>query len=171
MRGAFTLIEMLIAILLTAIVFTYLYATLDDVRASHRHYEKAVGGVTASQRIFSGLEADLTQLRAPLQIVHEAGYDRFSVITAHSLYGIARPWVHYYISKKEHALIRVEANMPIDFSRSGYIGDSNGTYFFADKLATGCSSLRITANGARLDLLLRCRSISPIVMSVYKGDR
>ena len=49
MNRAFTLIEMLIAILLTAIVFTYLYATLDNVRASHGRYEKAVEGVSEAE--------------------------------------------------------------------------------------------------------------------------
>jgi prepilin-type N-terminal cleavage/methylation domain-containing protein len=168
---AFTLIEMLIAILLTAIVFTYLYATLNNVRANHGRYEKAVEGVSDAERIFSMLQADLTQSRDAPQIVHEAGFDRFSVTTAHSVYGIARPWVHYYISRKDLALIRVEADRPIDFSRSGYIGDINGTYLFVDRLAEGCSSLRISTNGSKLDLLLRCRQIPPIVISLYKGDR
>ncbi|BDY13450.1 PulJ/GspJ family protein [Hydrogenimonas cancrithermarum] len=171
MKKAFTLVEMLIAVLLTAIVFTYLFATLNDLRSSHARYEKSAKSVTASQTIFSLLTEDITQMRSPMTIVHEAGYDRFSFTTDHSTYGIARPWVHYYVSRRENALIRIEATKPIDFFGSNYIGDLNGTYFFADKLAVECTSLRISDNKSHADLLLKCQKIAPIVMTLYKGDR
>ena len=170
-RTAFTLIEMLIAILLTALVFTYLYATLDTVRNDNGRYRQSVAEVTHAQRIYGLLSQDLTQLRSPVRIVHEAGFDRIDFTTDHSLYGIPRPWVHWYVSRNENALIRLESTLPIDFQRSDYIGDSNGTYFFADRLAVGCGSLRFSANGSRIDTLVRCRDASPVVMTLYKGDQ
>ncbi|WP_269089363.1 PulJ/GspJ family protein [Hydrogenimonas urashimensis] len=168
---AFTLIEMLISILLTAIVFTYLYATLESVRGDHARYTKSVGSVTTSQKIYTLLMQDITQMRSAVEIIHEAGYDRIAFKTDHSVYGMARPWVHYYISRNEEALIRIEATAPIDFFRTNYVGDSNGTYFFADRLAAGCSSLRFTLSGPRINLLLRCKDITPIVAVFYKGDQ
>jgi prepilin-type N-terminal cleavage/methylation domain-containing protein len=170
-KSAFTLVEMLISILLTAIVFTYLYATLDSVRADHARYTRSVESVTDSQRIYSLLLQDITQMRSPAEIVHEAGYDRIAFETDHSVYGIARPWVHYYISRNEEALIRIESTAPIDFFRSNYIGDTNGTYFFADRLADGCSSLRFTLSGSRINMLVKCRATTPIVAVFYKGDQ
>ncbi|WP_456323376.1 PulJ/GspJ family protein [Hydrogenimonas sp.] len=171
MKRGFTLVEMLISILLTAIVFTYLFATLDGLRASHSRYVKSVKKVTASQTIFSLLTKDITQMRSRMAITHEAGYDRFSFTTENSIYGIARPWVLYYVSRMENALIRIEATKPIDFSGSDYIGDENGTYFFADKLATECTSFRIGDNGSHADFLLKCKNIAPLVMALYKGDQ
>ena len=171
MSRAFTLVEMLVSLLLTALVFTYLYATLDNVREGHARYMLSVESVTASQRIYELFERDLTQIRGAVEMVHEAGYDRIAFTTDHSIYDIARPWVHYYISRKEEALIRIESTRPIDFFRSDYIGDANGTYFFADRLATGCGSLRFTARGARINFLLKCTGIAPIVATLYKGDR
>ncbi|WP_457595748.1 prepilin-type N-terminal cleavage/methylation domain-containing protein [Hydrogenimonas sp.] len=170
-RRAFTLVEMLVALLLTALVFTYLYATLDSVRGDHGRYERSVARVEASQRITSLLMQDLTQLRSPLEIVHEAGYDRIAFTTAHSIYGIARPWVHYYVSANGEALVRIESTAPIDFFRSDYVGDVNGTYFFADRLAEGCSSLRFSVTGPRVDLMVRCHGIEPVLATFYKGDR
>ena len=171
MKKAFTLVEMLISVLLTAIVFTYLFSTLNSLKSSHSRYKASAKSVMTSQTIFSLLTEDITQIRSPMTIVHEAGYDRFSFTTDHSVYGIARPWVHYYISRMENALIRIEATKPIDFSGSNYIGDLNGTYFFADKLAVECTSLRIGDNRSHADLLLECGKIAPIVMTLYKGDR
>ena len=171
MRRAFTLVEMLISLLLTAMVFTYLYATLDGVRDSHARYAASVKSVVSSQRIYETLTLDLSEVRGDIEIVHEAGYDRIDFFTDHSLYDIPRPWVHYYISRKEQALIRIESTLPIDFFRTDYIGDANGTYFYADRLATGCSSLRFTQAGPRVHLMLRCAGIEPIVATLYKGDR
>lgn len=162
---------MLISILLTAVVFTYLYATLNSVRDNHARYTRSVRKVTNSQRIYAMLLQDISQMRSPVQIVHEAGYDRLSLKTDHTVYGIPRPWVHYYISRNKEALIRIEATSSIDFFRSNYIGDTKGTYFFADKLAEGCSSLRFTLSGPRINMLLRCQDISPIVAVLYKGDQ
>jgi len=170
-RRAFTLVEMLISILLTAMVFTYLYATLDGVRKSHARYARSVENVTASQRIYDTLVRDLGELRSDVHIVHEAGYDRIDFLTDHSVYDIPRPWVHYYISRKEEALIRIESTRPIDFFRTSYVGDANGTYFFADRLVSGCSSLRFTQAGARINFMLKCTGIEPIVATLYKGDR
>ncbi|WP_456402877.1 PulJ/GspJ family protein [Hydrogenimonas sp.] len=169
MKRGFTLVEMLISIMLTAIVFTYLYATLNDVKKGHERYKTSAEAVTGGQRIFSLLSKDLTQLREPPQIIHGAGYDRLSLTTENSIYGVARPWVHYFVSSNAHALIRIEATRPIDFSLN-YVGDANGTYFFADRLAEGCDSFRISERAGRTDLLLRCEKIAPIAMTLYKGD-
>ncbi len=171
MKYAFTLVEMLISILLTAIVFVYLYATLDSVRSDHERYDRSIRNITTSQRIYGLLLQDIAQMRSPVEIVHEAGYDRIAFTTDHSVYGISRPWIHYYISRNEERLVRIEATHAIDFSGSSYIGDVNGTYLFADTLAAGCSSLRFTANGPRLSILLKCRDIAPIVATLYKGDQ
>jgi prepilin-type N-terminal cleavage/methylation domain-containing protein len=170
-KSAFTLVEMLVSILLTALVFTYLYATLDGIRESHGRYGRAIEDVTRSQRIYSLMTQDLSQVRGPVHIVHEAGYDRIDFLTAHSVYGIARPWVHYYISGRDEALIRIESTLPIDFFGANYVGDANGTYFYADNLARKCGSLRFTATGSRINFLLECQNVTPIVATLYKGDR
>ncbi|WP_353661211.1 prepilin-type N-terminal cleavage/methylation domain-containing protein [Hydrogenimonas sp. SS33] len=167
---AFTLIEMLIAILLTAMVFTYLYATLDTVRGDRKRYEHSVARTLHAQRIYDLLSMDLTQMRSRATIVHEAGFDRIAFTTDHSLYGIPRPWVHWYVSSNGNALIRIESTGPIDFMRSDYIGDAKGTYFFSDLLGNDCSSLRFTDNGERIDFMVRCRDADAIVASLYKGD-
>ncbi len=161
---------MLISIMLTAIVFTYIYATLDNVKKSHIRYKEGSKEVTSAQMIFSLFTKDLTQLKEPPTVTHEAGFDRISFTTKNSVYGIARPWVHYYISSKESALIRIEATRPIDFFGSNYIGDANGTYFFADKLAKGCDSFRVGERADRVDIFLKCEDNAPIAMTIYKGD-
>ncbi len=169
MKRAFTLVEMLISIMLTAIVFTYIYAALNDLKKSQARYMESADTVTSAQKIFSLLSKDLTQLRGAADIIHEAGYDRVSFTTDNTIYGIARPWIHYYVSSKSRALIRVESTAPIDFFTANYIGDANGTYFFADKLAEGCDSFRAAQRADRIEILLRCENIAPIALTLYKG--
>ncbi len=169
MKRAFTLVEMLISIMLTAIVFTYIYAALNDLKKSQTRYMESAETVTSAQKIFSLLSKDFTQLRGVADIVHEAGYDRVSLTTDNTLYGIARPWIHYYISSKSRALIRVESTAPIDFFTANYIGDANGTYFFADKLAEGCDSFRAAQRADRVEIFLKCENIAPIALTLYKG--
>ncbi|MCF6201079.1 MAG: prepilin-type N-terminal cleavage/methylation domain-containing protein [Hydrogenimonas sp.] len=171
MRRGFTLVEMLVSILLTAILFAYLYGTLDNLKNSHDRYSDSTAKIESAQMIFSLLYRDLTQLKKRASIVHEAGFDRISFTTKNSLYGIARPWVFYYISAKENALIRVEATKPVDFFGGYYVNDANGTYFFADKLATGCESFRVAERGERIDLMVRCKKMAPIAATLYKGGR
>ncbi len=170
MKRAFTLIEMMIALFLTAMVFTYLYAVLDNVKKEHLRYERSVARITDAQKIYDLMIHDLSQIRSPVRIIHEAGYDRISFFTAHSVYGIARPWVHYFVSRKEDALIRIESTVPIDFLRTSYIGDAQGTYFFADRLAKGCDSLRFSVVGSKTHMMLKCTGIEPIVATLYVGD-
>ncbi len=169
MKRAFTIVEMLISIMLTAIVFTYIYAALNDLKKSQARYMESADTVTSAQKIFSLLSKDLTQLRGAADIIHEAGYDRVSFTTDNTIYGIARPWIHYYVSSKSRALIRVESTAPIDFFTANYIGDANGTYFFADKLAEGCDSFRAAQRADRIEILLRCENIAPIALTLYKG--
>ncbi|WP_456382708.1 PulJ/GspJ family protein [Hydrogenimonas sp.] len=170
-RPGFTLVEMLVSILLTAMVFTYLYGTLDSVRKSHTRYTRSVQKVTNAQTVYGLILRDISQVRGPVKIVHEGGFDHIAFTTDHSIYGMARPWVHYYVSRNEEALIRIEATTAIDFFGSNYIGDGKGTYFFADRLATGCTSLRFSRSGSRIYALVKCSDATPIVSVLYKGDR
>ncbi len=168
-RSAFTLIEMLIALFLTAVLFLYLYGTLDQVKKDHAHDLKHIDTVKKSQSIYDILSHDLTEIRGPLRIVHEAGYDRVDFLGDHSLYGIARPWIHWYVSQKDHALIRIEATAPIDFLHENYL-ESGGVTFFADRFASDCASFRLTRKASLLNLLIRCRDIEPILSTLYIGD-
>ncbi len=170
MNRGFTLVEMLVSIILTAIVFTYIYATLNSVKKSQKRYMESEKTVTKAQKIFSIFLKDITELRESPYIVHRAGFDRISFVTDNSIYSIARPWVHYYISSKSHALIRVESTRQINFLGANYISDANGTYFFADKLAEGCDSFRVANRKTRMEIILKCKDTAPIAMTLYKGE-
>ncbi len=168
-RSAFTLIEMLIALFLTAVLFVYLYGTLDQVKKDHTRYLSGIKTLQNSQRIYDILVHDLTEIRGPLHIVHEAGYDRIDMITDHSVYDIPRPWVHWFVSQKDHALIRIEATAPIDFLHKNYL-QNGGAAFFADRFAQGCDSLRFTLSTGSVNMMIRCRKIEPILSRIFVGD-
>ncbi len=166
MKRGFTLLEMVIAVMLTALLMGAMYGLLNTLRSHYRHYSDGLNNQTATADIYTLLTRDLAQIRAKPQTVHEAGYDRFGFQTDHSIYGIPRPWVYYFISRKERALVRIEAVAPMPFSSAKM--DAYPT-FFTDVLATECDSLRIGEEYDRFHIFVRCRHIDPILVSIIKG--
>lgn len=160
---------MLVSVLITAMIMVYLYATLNNVKQRHENTKRYTDRIVQSEQLFSLMMRDFTQRRSPLEIFHDPSFDRTSLFCDNSLYSIAKPWVFYYVSDKERALVRVESTSEIDFTQFGSAADQKMPYFFADVLATECESFRVSTNGERLDVMLRCQSTEPIVLSLFQG--
>ena len=166
-RRAFTLIETMVALLLTAILFFYLHGVLDTLRKNHRRYETVADTMVRTAFLHRLFLNDLSQARSHPHIVHEAGYDRIDFRTDHTLYGLSMPWVHYFISEKDRALIRIEAVRPIDFARGSHI--SAQVAFFADRLALGCTTLRFRMDENGVDAMVRCDGMDSLLISAWRG--
>ena len=166
MRRAFTLLEMLIALGIGVMIFYAFFALIDTAHTGRARTVSGLQKSEKSRRIFDLMLYDLMQLRDKPEIIHEAGYDRIAFVSDHSLYGIPRPWIHYFISQKDKTLVRVEATGPVDFyNRRG------DRLFFADTLASGCDSLRFVEQYDRIGVLLRCKDTDPLVLSLYRGGK
>ena len=161
---------MVIALMLTALLFVTLYGITDQLRQNHRRYRAGLEKSRHTQNVAALILEDLAQVRQKAQIVHDAGYDRIALYTANSLYGIARPWVHYYVSKERRALVRIEATAKIDFLKGDYGRTASDPLFFADVLATGCRSFRIHDGYDRFNVFIRCESLEPVTLAVFKGS-
>jgi len=166
-KRGFTLIEMVVAVVLTGILFTAMYGLTDALRFDVRHYRDRLKKNETGQTLYSLLLLDLTEIREKPKVEHEAGYDRFGFLSDHSLYGIPRPWVYYFVSQKERALIRVESTEPIRFISLS--ATATRPLFFADVLARECDSLRLGEQFDRYDLLVRCKGVDPVVATIPKG--
>ncbi|ADV45317.1 prepilin-type N-terminal cleavage/methylation domain-containing protein [Nitratifractor salsuginis] len=107
-RGAFTLIEVLISILLISLVLLGLYQSLDVQRSSNRNLHEHLVKAMNRDRVVMALYRDLLSSDGNLTLV-KGEYDRLCINrTAHTLYDLPNPRVCWLVLKEGRELIRVE---------------------------------------------------------------
>jgi prepilin-type N-terminal cleavage/methylation domain-containing protein len=107
-RGAFTLIEVLIAIALMGLILPALYQTVDLLRDSNTHLweylQKSKKEVQATQTFY----LDIASSDGNLTIT-QGEFDRLCMEqTMNSLYGLPAAKVCWVVLKDKHTLVRVE---------------------------------------------------------------
>lgn len=168
-KKAFTLVEMLIAITLTALILFYLYAVLHQVQKSHRIYEKKLTQLQHKERLYQTLSQDIMLSIGTIHIKKESGFDRAYLVGRHSLYGFSQPWIYYYVSRKESALVRIESNKAIDFDNNLLADGMQSPYFYSDILARKCHSFRIELDQDRAKVWIDCNDTGMIAAIFPKG--
>ena len=109
-RGGFTLIEVLIAVALLALVLLGLYGSLDLQRRSNRQLHEYLQKSLNRDRIAMTLYRDLLESDGNLSLAN-GEFDRLCIgQTGHSLYGLAYPAVCWLVQKEHHTLTRVEGS-------------------------------------------------------------
>jgi prepilin-type N-terminal cleavage/methylation domain-containing protein len=107
-RGAFTLIEVLVSILLISLVLLGLYQSLDIQRSSNRNLHEHLIKAMNRDRVIMALYRDLLSSDGNLTLV-KGEYDRLCINrTAHTLYDLPNPQVCWLVLQEGRALIRVE---------------------------------------------------------------
>jgi prepilin-type N-terminal cleavage/methylation domain-containing protein len=107
-RGAFTLIEVLVSILLISLVLLGLYRSLDIQRASNRNLHKHLQKAMNQDRAVMVLYRDLLSSDGNLTLV-KGEYDRLCINqTRHTLYDLPHPRVCWLVLKEGRVLVRVE---------------------------------------------------------------
>lgn len=167
---AFTLVEMLIAITLTAVILFYLYAILHQVQKSHRVYEKKLIKLQHKERLYRVLSQDIMFSIGAIHVKKESGFDHADFVSRNSLYGFAKPWIYYYISRKESALVRIESNKAIDFDNNLLADGMHSPYFYGDILARGCHSFRMELDQDQVKVWIDCNDTGMIAAIFPKGS-
>ena len=109
MRGyAFTLIEMMIAILLFSMVTLFLTSTLEHQRKNYTILKEATASEDRLQKMQKLLQDDIIQSQE-LLIIKGDTYISLELRTTSSLYGIAAPYVKWFVNPKTQELIRSES--------------------------------------------------------------
>ncbi len=108
-RKAFTLIEVLVSIFLLSIVIFTLYKNLDIIRASDKQLRETLEASQKFTKIYKTLYLDLLQISDKAVITSkERDFDRICFYSTHSLYQMPKPYICYFIHKKENTLLRIE---------------------------------------------------------------
>jgi len=113
MRRAFTLIELVMAVLILSILLIFLYKSYADLNRSNRVYTEAAKQLDTKARLKKSIYLDLL-LASKESILHEQEdqkFDFISFMTEHSLHRRIKPYVSYVV--KEHILYRLESREQI----------------------------------------------------------
>ena len=108
-RHAFTLIEMMIAITLFAVIMIFLYESIASLDKSNRFYGDKLSAMTTEQSLFRTLYLDLSLSEPNVgEIVNvDKNEDVVLIQTSHIVHSHVMPYVAYLV--KEKHLYRIES--------------------------------------------------------------
>ncbi|MHC3995154.1 type II secretion system protein [Thiomicrolovo sp. ZZH C-3] len=113
-RTAFTLMELLISVVLIAMLALFLYGALGGSRASNQTMKAHADAETRRLKQFTLLYRDCVESYAfGVLSTNDKHYQVLQLQTKNSLYGIAAPYVTYFVHAETLQLVRLEAAFPI----------------------------------------------------------
>ena len=109
MKKAFTLIELVVAIIILSILMVFLYQSYADLNRVNKTYTKAVEKLKTEELIKRAFYLDLLEAyKESVFIQHiDKKFDFISFMTRHSIHRRINPYVSYIV--KEKVLYRLES--------------------------------------------------------------
>ena len=162
-RRGFTLLEMMIAIVIFALITIFLYRSLDTLRDSTRFYGKSLDAQQRQTMIVKTLFLDLVQSEnnATRVISEERQADTLLMQTAHSVHRRIMPYVGYAV--REGTLYRFEtvqaAAVPLEPTE----------HIVVDRLEP-VDTFRVYANASHFLVDLRFKGSTEQLMKVPRSD-
>jgi len=167
-KSAFTLIELLVSVVLLALIFNYLYNVIHSLQKRNKPYIKQIEKLSQNTKLYTLFSDDISNAVGGISIVQNRKFDTVIFQTYHSLYHLKKPFVYYFVSKQNNALLRIEAQKYFDIFK-----ESNpfNVLYFGDILATETQSFKVTKKEHLLTLLFRSKSSNSIAMTLPTGGK
>lgn len=162
-KSAFTLVEVLVSIAILAIIFTFLFNVSNSTKKSNHHYIAKSNKLLSESKIFNTFMLDLSQSTGNIAVIYGRKYDIVRIQTKNSVYGIISPYVTYFVSKKDLALIRTESLGKYDLYKKD---DIESAYIYGDILSKETISFKLLYKNGFINLLFRAKGLSPIVLKI-----
>lgn len=108
MRQAFTLIEMMIAILLFSLITIFLSSTLQSLHQSSSAFEKQNRHKSKESKVLKLLFEDIQESDS-LDIIPSDNYISLELHTRSSIYAIGHAYVRWFVDPTKKTLIRSES--------------------------------------------------------------
>ena len=108
MKKAFTLIEMMIAILLFSLIAIFLSSTLQSLHQQSSALEVKNDTLKHESRVIKLLQEDIQQ-SDNLEIKHSDNYISLELHTMSSIYNISHAYVRWFVHPQKKILIRSES--------------------------------------------------------------
>ncbi|WP_345987627.1 prepilin-type N-terminal cleavage/methylation domain-containing protein [Sulfurimonas sp. HSL1-2] len=113
-RTAFTLMELLISVVLIAMLALFLYGALGGTRASNVTMKSHADAQSKRLKQYALFYRDCVESYAfGVLATNDKHYQVLQLQTKNSLYGIAAPYVTYFVHAETLQLVRLEASFPI----------------------------------------------------------
>lgn len=161
MRRAFTLIELMIAITLTALLLTLLYNASDSIKKGAEHYlDKEQNLIKNSQKIYRLLLMDIldSDLNSTLITNQDERGTNILLHTSNSLHRVENPWVLYKVTDDKE-LLRIESlyrpKLPLDQVTNPYI--------FVDIICNDTERFKIYKKRNEFLIIFQCNQNRPII--------
>ena len=114
-RSAFTLIEMMIAISLLAIISVFLYKSLSQLNHSNKFYGEKLQRIVDSQKMLNLLYLDLSLVKHNAMKVdnQDREFDHLYFQGSNSIHNRIEPYIAYVIQEKH--LYRLESSLKLTY--------------------------------------------------------
>jgi len=164
-RNAFTLIEMMIAISLFAVVMIFLYQAMATVDKSNRFYTKRLEEITTQQSLYKTIYLDLALSQPTATQIESISkeVDMVFIQTAHVVHTHVMPYVVYFVKDKH--LYRVESanklTYPFESNINAIVDDFGPVVKFRVYKNSTHFLLHINING-KDDNLMKIRQLNAL---------
>lgn len=166
MRGAFTLVELLISIALFGLITLFLFGSIDHLRKEQSFYEHQEKSLRNRSALMELLRSDLYRPRTlVVSRSNSRDYDALLITgSSRSLYGIERPNVAWIVLKQDNTLVRLESAEPITLP----IRPEKLYLVHSDVIAKGCEIFRTYESSSGRLGYLKIENESPLVVEAVR---
>ncbi len=162
MKKTFTLIELIISVLLLSLLFFAMSKVILEFKNSIRLVKNEYKLSNQNNLMLKVLYYDLLNA-SKINIIKSTNpnFIRLYLQTSNSLYHIPKPFVVWYVSRKDNSLIRIEDVNPIFLP--------NEFFTYIDKFASKINFFKIYKNKNKFLIYIK-QNKKPIFFEMIKGD-
>jgi prepilin-type N-terminal cleavage/methylation domain-containing protein len=161
MKKAFTLIELMIAVIILSILILAMNNIIVNLKSTKDFLKVYLQKQNKDELLIKTLYYDILNATS-IKIIHSinSNYDRLYLQTNNSLYRLIEPYVVWYVSKNKNALIRIESPFEIKLP--------NENAFFLDKFKENVKIFRIFKKGGKDLIFIKAKK--PIYFEMIDKD-
>ena len=164
MRRGFTLIELMIAITLTALLLTLLYNVSDSIKKGAKYYlDKEQTLIKNSQKIYKLLLMDILGSNLNSTMIANQDDKKTDILlhTSNSLHRVENPWVLYRITDDKE-LLRIESLYRPKFP----LNQIDNPYIFVDIVCKNIERFKIYKKKNDFLIIFQCDKNRPIISRI-----
>jgi prepilin-type N-terminal cleavage/methylation domain-containing protein len=161
MKKAFTLIELMIAVIILSILILTMNNIIVNLKSTKDFLKRYLQKQDKNELLVKTFYYDILNATS-IKIIHSinSNYDRLYLQTNNSLYRLIEPYVVWYVSKNKNALIRIESPFEIKLP--------NENAFFLDKFKENVKIFRIFKKGGKDLIFIKAKK--PIYFEMIDKD-
>jgi len=161
MKKAFTLIEIILAIMILSILILALNHIIVNLKTTKEVLESVFDKEKENELFIKTLYYDFLNA-TNIKVKHSktSDYDRIYLQTQNSLYDLTYPYVVWYVSKKDNTLIRIES--PFKIKLPSYEA------FFLDKFVNNVEIFRVFRKNGKDLIFIKAKK--PIYFEIIDKD-